>query len=386
MDNYFTGMKKLVLFTALAAAMCGCAPETTITVENTLGFDRAAELVEIPVAGLGAITLADGQTYVVKNAEGEVVPSQVTSDGLLLFQSGLGANAKATFTVTAGAPREFAPKTCGRFAPERMDDFIWENDRVAFRIYGAALVAKDGPSNGLDVLYKRTDEMILDKWYEDDLQNGLSYHDDHGTGLDNFDVKRTLGGGAAAPLVNGTLVLNSNFTGHEVLDNGPLRTSFRLTYPDITIDGASVKESRTFSIDAGSQLTRVTQEYGVTEPITVAVGYTKRNPEMKYAMSGKTMLIEEPATAKASGVYLGAVMPAEIGAAVENEYTNPDPMRTATYRLVLATQTYTPGMPLTYYTGFGWEKWGDWTAESFAAYLANFAAALKTPFAIMIND
>jgi hypothetical protein len=106
---------------------------------------------------------------------------------------------------------------------------------------------------------------------------------------------------------------------------------------------------------------------------------------MKYAVSGKTMLIEEPATAKASGVYLGAVMPADIGSAVENEYTNPDPKRTATYRLVLATQSYTPGTPLTYYTGYGWEKWGDWTAGTFAAYLKDFSAALENPFIITIN-
>jgi hypothetical protein len=369
---------------AFTVVMCACTPKLTVTVENPLATDRSAELVEIPADRLGAITLAEGQNYIV-SYNGETVPSQLTHDGVLVFQSGLGAGQKATFTVTAGAPVEFATKTKGRLAPERKNDFIWENDRVAFRIYAEALMATDGPSNGLDVLYKRTGDMILDKWYEDDLQNGLSYHDDHGTGLDNFDVKRTLGGGAAAPLVRDTLILNSNYTAHEVLDNGPLRTTFRLTYPDITINGTSVKESRTFSIDAGSQLTRVVQEYGVTEPITVAVGYTKRNPEMKYAVSGKTILIEEPDTAKASGVYLGAVLPKEIGAAVENEYTNPDPMRTATYRLVLATQTYTPGTPLTYYTGYGWEKWGDWTAEKFAAYLGDFSAALETPFVVTIK-
>jgi hypothetical protein len=377
-------MKK-ILFAALAAAMCACAPKVTVTVENTLPIDRTAQLVEIPVADLGAVALADGQTWVVSR-DGQVVPSQLTHDGLIIFQSGLGAGEKATFTVKAGAPQEFPAKTKGRFAPERMDDFIWENDRVAFRIYGAALVAKDGPSNGIDALYKRTDEMILDKWYEDYFaQPSISYHDDNGTGLDNFDVKRTLGAGGAAPFINDTLLLNSNFTGQELLDNGPLRTTFRLTYPQLVINGAPASETRTISIDAGSQLSRVVQEWGVTAPITAAVGFTMRNPDVRYTANGNTLMVEEPATRAASGVFLGAVLPEEFAGAVENEYVNTDPERTATYRLVLATQNYTPGTPLTYYTGFGWEKWGGWNAESFNQYLTNFAASRRTPFIITIK-
>jgi hypothetical protein len=375
-------MKNLTLL--LVAAVCACTPKLKVTVENTLPTDRASELVEIPVADLGAVTLAEGQTWAVTNAAGEVIPSQVTHDGLLLFQSGLGAGETASFTVKAGQFQEFAPKTKGRFAPERLDDFIWENDRVAFRIYGAALIAKDGPSNGIDALYKRTEEMILDKWYVDQLENGLSYHDDNGTGLDNYDVKRTLGAGAAAPFVNDTLLLNSNFTGHEILDNGPLRTTFRLTYPGMAIGGATASETRTISIDAGSQLTRVVQEWGVAGPMTAAVGFTMRDAVVNYAANGNTLMVREPANAKASGVYFGAVLPAAF-TPVETEYTNLDPARTADYRLVLAPQPYTPGTPLTYYTGYGWEKWGDWTADSWAAYLTDFSAALETPFVVTVK-
>lgn len=379
-------MKKIFLLTAVAAAMCACAPKVTVTVENTLAVDRSTELVEIPVADLSAIALGFDDAYVVTNAAGEEVPSQFTYDDLLVFQSGLGANEKASFTIAAGLSQQFAAKTKGRLAPERKDDFIWENDRVAHRAYGAALIPTDGPSNGFDALYKRTDEMILDKWYADDLERKLSYHDDHGTGLDNYDVKRSLGAGAAAPFIDGKLILNSNFTGHEVLDNGPLRTSFRLTYPRIEIGGVPVSESRTFSIDAGSQLTRVVQEYGVASPITVAMGYTMRNPEVKYATNGNTLIVEEPATAKASGVYLGAVLPVDFETAVVNEYEVPAGEKAAgVYRHILAPVTYTPGTPFTYYTGFGWEKWGDWTADKFAAYLVDFAAAVKTPFAVTIK-
>ena len=381
-------MKKLI-FTAAVVFLCACAPKTTVTVGNTLGFDRSAELVEIPMAGLGAITLAEGQTYIVVDASGEVIPSQVTHDGLLIFRSGLGANQTATFTVTAGAPREFPVKARARFAPERFDDMIWENDRVAFRIYGAALMAKDGPSNGIDALFKRSSDMVIDQWYEGELQKGVSYHNDNGTGLDDYNVKRTLGAGAMAPYVDGKLILNTNFTGHEIVDNGPLRATFRLTYPDLETGAATVAETRTISLDAGSQLARVTQEYGVGEPMNVAVGYPLRDyaETTIYAASGNVFMLEEPATPKSSGVYIGAVLPRAVSEVVENSYEVPAGEKGAgVFRSVLAVTDYTPGEPYTYYTGFGWEKHGGWTAEKWAAYLDDFAASRKTPFVVEIKQ
>ncbi len=382
-------MKRLFILVAMAA-VCGCAPKVTVTVENTLGIDRSAQLVEIPVEKLSSIALGFDDTYMVKNSAGDVVPSQWTYDGLLVFQSGLGANETATFTVSAGAPQEFAPKATGRYAPERFGDFIWENDRVAFRIYGEPLIAKDGPSNGIDALYKRAEVPVLDKWYEDYFSEAqLSYHDDHGTGLDDYNVKRTLGAGAAAPYVDGVLVLNSNFTDYELLDGGPLRVAFRLTYPDLAIGGVPVAETRTFALDAGSQLTRVVQEFGVSEQMTVAVGYPLREgPKSPYAADGNTFIISEPATAKASGIYLGAVLPSAIGEGqvVENVTEVPKGEKGAgTFHSVLALATYTPGVPFEYYTGYGWEKWGDWTAEKFAAYLADFDASLATPFVVTVK-
>ncbi len=230
--------------------------------------------------------------------------------------------------------------------------------------------------------------MVIDQWYVDELQNGLSYHNDNGTGLDDYNVKRTLGAGAAAPFVDGELILNSNFTGYEILDNGPLRSTFRLTYPDLEINGAKVSETRTFSIDAGSQLTRVTQEYGVAEPVTVAMGFPMRTPDVNWWLAGEealTLVVEEPSTQKSSGVLLGAVLPSRF-TVIENEYEiAPPAIGAGFYRHILARVDYTPGTPFTYYTGFGWEKWGDWTAEGFNLYLSNFAKAVRTPLVVTIN-
>jgi hypothetical protein len=106
----------------------------------------------------------------------------------------------------------------------------------------------------------------------------------------------------------------------------------------------------------------------------------------RYAGTNNMFMIEEPATPKAGGVWLGAVLPRNISKTVENTREVPAGEKGAgTFRSVLALTEYTPGTPFTYYTGFGWEKWGGWTAESFAAYLANFDAALKTPFTVEIK-
>ncbi len=305
-------MKKLILMAA-AATMFACAPKNTITVENPLDIDRSAELVEIPVEQLSAVALAEGQTYVV-SVRGRVVPSQVTHDGLLLFQSGLGAGEKAKFTVKAGEPHEFETVTGGGFAPERQDDFI------------------------------------------------------------------------AAPYVRRKLLRNDNFINHEMLDNGPLRTTVRLIYPPFEIDGSPVGERRTVSTDAGSQLSRVVHEWGVSRRIIAAVGFPLRNPEVGYRSEGNVLMVEEPDTEKASGVLLGAVLTRTPTRVTTDEYEVASGESGAgVHRHVLAMVPYTPGTPLTYYTGFGREEQGDWTADSFAAYLNDFSAGLKTPLVVTVE-
>ncbi|MEZ4997096.1 MAG: DUF4861 family protein [Bacteroidales bacterium] len=61
------------------------------------------------------------------------------------------------------------------------------------------------------------------------------------------------------------------------LTSGPVRTSFRLTYPPFLVRDAMVTETRTISLDAGSQLSRITETYtGIENEFTVAAGIVKR--------------------------------------------------------------------------------------------------------------
>ncbi|MDU1892987.1 MAG: DUF4861 domain-containing protein [Dysgonomonas sp.] len=375
-------MKKIVALICTVLLLISCSKksnELVVTVENSSDFDRVDELVEIALDSIRSkVTLTDTLSYIVLDNEGKEIPSQVTYDRKLIFQSGLKAKETKEFKITTGIPEQYASKTYGRFIKERKDDFAWENDRVAFRIYGEALIASDGPSNGIDAWYKRTPNLIIDKWYQNDLSGTASYHEDHGEGLDDYKVGRSLGAGAMAPYVNDKLWLNENFVNEEVLENGPLRTSFKLTYKDINVDGKSYAESRTISIDAGSQLSKIIQAYTIKEPMQVAAGIVKREKSDSIISTDKYIVYAEPKSAKVDDVYLALVFPNGIEKTVIDTYN----VQTNSYSHVLGITTQQPKIPVTYYSGYGWSKYGFADLASFEKYVKDFSKALATPFSI----
>src|SRR5687767_4261811 len=75
------------------------------------------------------------------------------------------------FTASAhyAEAEERTKSTYCRAVPERADDFAWENDLAAFRVYGPALRSK--PENsGIDCWLKRVEYPIIDKWYARDAK------------------------------------------------------------------------------------------------------------------------------------------------------------------------------------------------------------------------
>jgi hypothetical protein len=221
------------------------------------------------------------------------------------------------------------------------------------------------------VWIKRTDKMVIDKWYADYLSGKNTYHDDNGEGCDCYKVGRTLGAGAMAPFVNDSLWLGINFETYETLDNGPLRTSFRLKYPPFLVNGVMVSETRTISLDAGSQLTKIIEEYsGLNEVFPVAAGIVER-PE------GSPLTTEAEAIAyrldggEGGITYIGTIL------------TTPVTSRPEKSNHLLIVTYYVPGTPLTYYTGAGWSKWGFETDKAWTDYLNNFAQRLNAPLKVV---
>ena len=235
-----------------------------ITATNPLGTDRSvSDMVEVSVPD-------DGKQYVVTDEKGDTLPSQVTYDGKLIFPcQALKAKAKAKFYVREGQnAKKFPQEVFGRNFPERDGDFSFENDRVAYRLYGPGSKGV----YGYDIFSKRTNKLYLEKLYKlqcdnevhsmrskltklgrrdlaDKMYNEVfSYHVDHGEGMDQYDVGKTLGGGAIAYKgADGKLEFQGSFKTAEVLDNGPLRLTVRLTYPN---------EVRILSIDAHSNMVK----------------------------------------------------------------------------------------------------------------------------------
>ncbi|MDR1814336.1 MAG: DUF4861 domain-containing protein [Tannerella sp.] len=381
-------MNKLLIFctVALTAFLQSCVSGVEISVTNPSAFERS-EMVELTADSL--MKLPAGKAFIVKNSQGEKIPSQLTYNGKLIFQTELKPGESKNYKIFADDPETYPAKTYGRFIKERKEDFAWENDRVAFRIYGHELIQTDGPSNGIDLWYKRTSDLIIDKWYNAELENGISYHEDHGEGMDAYSVGRSLGGGAMAPYINDSLILNENYVRHEVLENGPLRTTFRLYYNDLVIDSVPVSETRTISLDAGSQFTKITQEYGVDKVITVAAGIVK-HPGSPDALAARTesgvaaIVCEEPVTPATGMVYVGLVFPSGIEKDITKSYTIFHPKKKVweTHSHVLGVTTYQPGRPITYYAGFGWEKWGFPTLTDFQTYIGYFSKALEEPLII----
>ena len=207
-------MKKILLL-CLAVWCCWACSESrtvTVTVTNPSAMERSGEMVEVSMAEISSrLNLADTAQIVVLNAEGEQVPYQVTYDGTLIFPVAVAANASTVYTIRTGVPTDVQVKACGRQYPERMDDMAWENDLVAFRAYGPALQARGERGFGYDLFTKyNTTEPILETFYEkevnkevraniaelrktdptaaDELSRSISYHVDHGFGMDCYAV------------------------------------------------------------------------------------------------------------------------------------------------------------------------------------------------------
>lgn len=353
-----------------------------VEISNPIALKRNNETVEISWNTIKKqLHLRKSDQVIVVDAKGVEYPSQMIFEGnatpqKLIFQVSLGAKQTQAVMIKKGIPQTYETKTFGRFVPERKDDYAWENDRVAFRIYGPALIKTDGPSNGFDVWCKRTEKMIINTRYEKELSGRGSYHTDWGDGLDMYKVGRTLGAGAMAPYLHDTLALASNFTTQETLDNGPIRTTFRVKYAPFRVDDNLVSETRTISIDAGSQLCSVKEEYsGMKNRFSVAAGIVKRaGVDSIYIDKANTYAIyKEPNSDKNGAISLALVMPTGWKSTKQTD------------QHLLAIADYNPANELTYYTGYGWSKWGFPTLNSWIDYINNFVKIKKYSLIIRVK-
>jgi hypothetical protein len=389
----------LAVVTLLAPAAAGAAERLAVTVSHDLDAARPAETIAIPWTDVNRILPnALIQNIVVKDARGNVLPYQVTNVapqakdpknvgaayGELLFQHDFAPGEhSAVFTVekTDALQPVFAPKSFARYVPERLDDFAWENDRVAHRTYGPALAAPDTAgtgkevlvTSGLDIWFKRVEHPIVDRWYNKGHDH---YHKDEGEGMDMYNVGRSRGAGGTGVWDGERLATSGNYASWKVLANGPVRAVFELAYDAWDAAGTRVTEVKRFTVDAGHQLDRIDSTFTFSGPaaLTVAVGLNKTPADKKQA--ARVALVRDDADhallqwveQATNGAFCTAVvLPASTGYAED-----------AMNDLVLARVE--SGKPLRYWVGAAWDRAGRITSKAaWQAYVAAEARRIAHP-------
>lgn len=360
----------------------GVFAQRTIVVTNNTGNDRKGEIVEINVS---AIKASFGtKSYVLKDSKNKEVAYQLVKNGnktpqFLIFQVDVRANSTVSYSLKEGKPAVVKPKTFARFVPERKDDFAWENDMAAYRMYGPAL-AKENPSNGVDYWAKCTDELVVDQRYKDDIYNEISYHIDHGKGLDFYKVAHTLGCGGIAPFAAGKLWVGDNFNSYKVIEVGPLRSTFKLVYDSVKVGNSFYKEEITITSNAGSILNKAEVKYiGANQKMELAAGIFLHEGQgvLKQNAANGTSAYAEDAFSDAkvpSGRdYIGVFIPAK-GCNVNKD---------ADHALVMAN--YKVGDSFTYYFGAGWSKWHYATDADWFKALNQFAENTRKPLKVTLK-
>lgn len=359
-------MKSLRFLPAvLLAAGSILAQSITVTVHNGLASPRASETVELTAAQLAPLGSDLTKIHVFEKGSMREVLAQSLEDRLI-FQTDLPSNGARSFELKSGEKRVYRRddfRVYGRFNRERFDDFAWENDRVAHRMYGPALETWEKEpltSSTVDVWLKRTRRLVINDWYLVD-----DYHRDTGEGADFYSAGKSRGCGGSGLWRDGKLAVSKNFRESRVLANGPIRLIFELRYPDFG-------ETKRITLDAGQSFNRFESRYDNAADTTYAAGI-KKMPAAQFRIDRSNGVIRnwEP-VAQNAGEFGCAVIvaPSSIVDIVEAEGN----------QLVVAKT------PAVYWVGSAWNRGGDVVeVADFDRLIDQWIARLNTPVGIEIQ-
>ena len=325
------------------------------------------------------LKIQGGREFIVFDAGGLEVPYQLSSDGKVLIEAGVRPKGTQTFTIRRGTPKVYKTVCYGRIFPERKDDFAWENDRGAYRVYGPALQKTGEKSYGVDVWTKNTPELVLDQryWVEDvvmmpaveklrkeNRQRGdslyrlNSYHNDHGRGSDLYRVGATLGCGTPALIVDDELIYPYCFKTYRILDEGPLRFSVQLDYESKVIGEDTITEHRIITLDKGSNFNRSTVWYdGFTTVVELATGVVVHQEDRNSVVLAKDYVHYADPTdnipVNNCQLFVAALFPDGVNETAIRQFKKVD--SGAVGHALGIVDNYS-GLPYTYYFGSAWSK------------------------------
>ena len=278
-------------------------------------------------------------------------------------------------TLVGCSPKEQQPKVYGRYVPERKDDFAWENEYAAFRLYGPAL-KPENPSNGVDLWLKNSPALVIDTMYGRELKDHRPYHINYDGNLDCYKVAHTCGAGGLVVLTadgegtNGEgyrTWIGGPYDRWEILEQKPDRFVFRLEYDSLLVAGQILHESLTITAEAGQLQNKAEVVLTSAQPSATGsqllagggiylhdtVDYYMTIPEVGYVFYEEDALSDKQA-AQMNYEYNGSTSQGRIQISVKT------PGATLTDIVdgnLVAVKPYELGDTLTYYFGATWSKW-----------------------------
>lgn len=388
-------MRKLLLALLLGALATNVqAQQVTLSVTNPTNHQRQ-EVIEADLQAVyNRLGISADEPFVVKNGFGQELAYQKSYDKKLLIYVSVQPDSKAEFTIMKGEPSTYRSFVFGKVYPERADDLTWENDRSAYRVYGPALQRTGEKSFGTDVWTKSTAELVVEKRYKqhmwgvaqrdslkragkpkeaNDIYVATSFHHDHGEGMDVYSVGPSLGCGAPALMKGDELVFPYCYKDYQILDNGPLRFTVKLTYHPNS-DG--ITEHRLISLDRGSHYNKATVWYeGMKQSADWASGVVL-NGNGQLELGKDYALYADPTDnpkVNQSQIYVGALFPNGV-----DETT----MLKGSKNHGIGILRHYNGKPYTYYFGAAWSSYDVKTMAEWQLlandYLNNFKNPLIT--------
>lgn len=228
--------------------------------------------------------------------------------------------------------------------PDGAQNIGWENDRIAFRVYGPTV--RDRVGSGIDIWPKSVEFPIVEKWNR--LAGaGQDYHTERGEGYDFYHVGRERGCGGSALWRDGRPYPAETYATYAITANASDHVEFTITSAPWDAAGLRVSETKTIRMVPGTNFFQVTHTVSGETPgqLTVGIGLTT---------FGQPALRKDPAAGVLASWEKIGVVEGSVGTAIIA-----DPRQVAgfgesakdRYLLVHVKS----GEPFTYYVGAGWD-------------------------------
>jgi hypothetical protein len=400
------------IFTALVSMILASAhllQAQRLVVSDPQHQARLSEVIQIPLNEVLKHTHNGRHFKAVNAATHKTLTTQIYADPnnpsreLLLIAVQLPASGELAIDfLPADDAQTEPPLVFGREAPERKDDFAWENQYVTYRVYGPALQATGEITSGIDVWSKRVPNFVIDSFYKRDAEGqrthnpALSYHKDNGVGLDSYEVGKSRGCGGTGVLSGGKLWVSKNYTHLKLISSGPVRFQFELTYAPWDANGVEVTETKRITLDAGTHLNKIESTFIFAGPavIDAAAGLALHaQADFRQLAHGRILsdwdTPQDPAAGKiATGIIAAPGQPATTSQLNDKALLvlPIPPLQTAFTTTqngqALLVFPVKSGHTFTYYAGSGWSKADMPSQQAWDNYLTQTLAQLEHPLHI----